>query len=301
MKTWLKRLGYALGALVALVLVLVAYVYAASEMRFRKTYSLAGTPVVVPTDSASIARGRHLAVAIAKCTVCHGDQLAGGAVIDGSPMGRLTAPDLTRGEGGLGATLSDADWERAIRHGVLPNGRSVRIMPAAEYQHLADEDVADIIAWARSVAPARDTQPPTHLMLLPRALMVFGQLPLMQAPQVDANAHPPEAMPPSATAEYGRYITQVGGCQMCHGPTLSGGKVVGGDPSWPPAANITPAGLALYTEASFVQTLTTGKRPDGTPLREPMPWRATAQMTPDEFHALWLYLQSVPPKAFGAR
>lgn len=301
MPRWLKRLGFALGGLILLVVLLVCYVYVASEMEFRKTYPLAGTPVAVPVDSASIARGQHLANAIAKCTDCHGPGLGGGAVIDGSPMGRLTAPDLTTGEGGLGSTLGDADWERAIRHGVLPNGRSVRIMPAGDYQYLSDEDVADIIAYAKSVAPVKDTQPPTHLMLLPRALLVFGQMPLMTAKDVTGAVKPPRAMPAAPTREYGEYVAKVGGCVSCHGPTFSGGKIIGGDPSWPPAANLTPTGLALYSEATFDTVLTTGRRADGTRLRAPMPWQFTARMTPDEMHAVWLYLQSLPGKPFGGR
>ena len=294
----MKRLGYVVGSVVVLMVVLVGYVYAASAVEFRKTYPLTSTPVTIPTDSAAIARGHHLADAIAKCTDCHGPDLGGGAVFAGMPMGRLTAPNLTRGEGGLGSTLSDKDWERAIRHGVMRNGRSVLVMPSKDYQYLADEDVADIIAWAKSVPPVRDTQPATRL-LLARALMVFGQLPLPVAPLVNTNAHPPKAMLVSATAEYGAYIAKVGGCISCHGPTLSGGKIADGDPSWPPASDITPTGLALYNDASFDTVLTTGRRPDGTQLRAPMPWQFTAKMSPEEFHALWLYLQSVPGKPFG--
>lgn len=297
----MRRLGYVVGGVVVLMVVLVGYVYAASAVEFRKTYSLASTPVAIPTDSAAIARGHHLADAISKCTDCHGPGLGGGAVFDGAPMGRLTAPNLTRGHGGLGSTLSDVDWERAIRHGVLRDGRSVRVMPSAVFQNLSDEDLADIIAWAQSVPPVNNVLPPTHLMLLPRALMVFGQLPLMVAAEVDPSVHPPKTMPASATAAYGAYITRVGGCVHCHGPTFSGGKIPGGDPSWAPGANITPTGLALYHEASFDTVLSTGRRPDGTQLRAPMPWQFTARMSPDEFHALWLYLQSVPGKPFGGR
>jgi hypothetical protein len=30
-----------------------------------------------------------------------------------------------------------------------------------------------------------------------------------------------------------------------------------------------------------------------------MPWRTFGSMTDDEMHALWVYLRSVPPMAFG--
>jgi hypothetical protein len=30
-----------------------------------------------------------------------------------------------------------------------------------------------------------------------------------------------------------------------------------------------------------------------------MPWQVFRNMSDDDLHALWLYLQTVPPKAFG--
>lgn len=302
MNRWVKRLGYAAGGLIALVLVLVAFVYISSELKFRKTYPLQGAPVPVPADSTSIARGRYLVAAITKCEQCHGEGFRGNAVINAPPMGRLVAPNLTRGKGGVGTLLNDADWERAIRHGVGRDGRSLRLMPSDDFQFLADEDLGAIIAYAKSVPPADNVLEPSHLMVLPRALIAAGVMPLMIAELVRANpAHPPRSMPVAPTREYGDYITWVGGCKGCHGPTLSGGKLPSGDPSWPPASNLTPTGLAAYTEQSFVNTIKTGKRPDGTALRDPMPWRAAALMSPDEFHAVWLYLQSIPGKPFGGR
>ena len=44
-----------------------------------------------------------------------------------------------------------------------------------------------------------------------------------------------------------------------------------------------------------------GQAPDGVALKVPMPWKTIGRMTDDELHALWLYLQSVPPRAFGNR
>jgi hypothetical protein len=92
----------------------------------------------------------------------------------------------------------------------------------------------------------------------------------------------------------------VGGCKGCHGPNLSGGKIASGDPAWPPAANLTPSGnLGRWTEHEFAQTLRTGKRPDGSTLNSAMHWKLAGQMTDEEMHAMWLYLRSVPARAFG--
>jgi hypothetical protein len=45
----------------------------------------------------------------------------------------------------------------------------------------------------------------------------------------------------------------------------------------------------------------TGKRPDGSELKAPMPWQQFKNLTDDELHAIWQYLHSVPAKEFGNR
>jgi hypothetical protein len=67
----------------------------------------------------------------------------------------------------------------------------------------------------------------------------------------------------------------------------------------PPASNLTPAGIGSWTEADLTRALRDGKRPDGSQLDEFMPWKVFRGMTDAEIRALWLYLTSVPPKAFG--
>jgi hypothetical protein len=80
----------------------------------------------------------------------------------------------------------------------------------------------------------------------------------------------------------------------CHGPEFKGGPIPGGDPNWPPAANLTPDALGGWTEAQFLAALRTGKNPSGAELRPPMVIRYTAQFTDAELKALWAYLQSLP-------
>jgi hypothetical protein len=87
----------------------------------------------------------------------------------------------------------------------------------------------------------------------------------------------------------------------CHRPDLSGGPVVGGDPAWPPASNLTPHPEALggWTYPEFVRAMRNGVRPDGTSLQAPMSTVTayTRNMTDIEMQALWAYLQSLPPVA----
>jgi len=96
----------------------------------------------------------------------------------------------------------------------------------------------------------------------------------------------------------GRYLADIAGCHGCHGTGLSGGPVAG-PPGLPPASNLTTAGIGDWTEADFVRAMRNGRRPDGSSLDPFMPWEVFGKMTDDELHALWLYLRSVPARAFG--
>jgi mono/diheme cytochrome c family protein len=302
MKVILRRLAIAAGALAALLVIVACAVYVMSERHVTRRYALVNETIPIPTDSASLARGRHLARAIAKCADCHTPTLGGRVFIDIPALGRYVPLNLTRGQGGLGATLTDADWVRAIRHGVGHDGRALRIMPSRDFQDLSAADVGAIIAYAKSVPPVDNVLPPNTLGPVARVLLVTNQMPIFDAEITDLASHAPATAPPvGPTAEYGGYLVHTAGCIGCHGPTLSGGKIPGGDPSWPPAANLTPAGLTAYDHASFTTLLRTGVRPGGTTIKDPMPIAWTKEMTDDEITAVWLYLRTVPSREFGGR
>lgn len=301
MRVWLKRIGYGVGTLVALAIVAVGCIYALSARHFNRIYTVPDETIAASDDSVTIARGEHVVTAIAGCADCHGQGLRGAPVIDGPPMGRIVALNLTKGDGGIGAILTPALIERAVRHGVSHDGHALRIMPADEYQYMSDDDLRAVVAYVLHLPPVGNTLAPSQLMLLPRALLVAGAMPLLPAETIERNgAAKPMMVAPAPTPEYGKYLSLVAGCHGCHGPGLSGGKIAAGDPSWGPAANLTPSGnLGKWTEAEFKQTLRTGKRPDGSTLKDPMPWKVVGHMTDDELHALWSYLQSVPSRAYG--
>ena len=298
---WVKRIGMVVASLVVLVCVLAGTIYAVTLKAWSRTYDVQGRALTIPTDSGTIARGRHLATAIVKCVDCHGLDLGGTRFIDDPGLGLLVSSNLTSGKGGVIRRYDDAMLERAIRHGVRSDGRGLRIMPSFEMQHLADDDLAAIIAYVRSVPPVDRELPETRLKFLARALYVAGQFPLYEAERMDHAFKPPATVPVTVTREYGAYQARIGGCQGCHGETLSGGKIPGAPPEWPPAANITPTVLAAYKEADFTTLLRTGVRPSGVKVNDAMPWRFAKDMTDDEIRAVWLYLQTVPKREFGGR
>ena len=299
MRVVLRVVGYVVGFLLLVVLLLVAYIYGASSLRFNKTYSVTVAPITVSSDPATIERGHHLATAINKCIDCHGQNL-GGAVFLDVPPGRVIAPNLTSGKGGIGATMKDEDWVRAIRYGIGPNGHALKIMPSEDFYGMSDADMGALVSYVKSVPPVDNDPGPTTVRFLGRVLFIAGQLPLFAAERLPLDTPPPAAPAAGVTPEYGKYLANIGGCTGCHGPGLSGGKIAGTGPDTPPAANLTPSGrLAQWSDADFTHLLRTGMRPDGSPVDPFMPWKDTKLMTDDEIAALLQYIRTVPARTPG--
>ncbi len=289
-------------ATLALLLVSAGAVYGVSAYRLSRTFEVSDSNPTIPSDSVTIERGRHLVTAITMCVDCHGDDLGGKLAIDAGPVGKAISANLTRGRGGIGSDRTDSDLVRAIRHGVRPDGTPLRFMPSSDYSALSDDDVAAVVAYVRSVPPVDRVNPPSEVGPLGRLLFVAGKLPLLsEAELVTHDVAARQAPSAGVTVEYGRYLAAIGGCQGCHGTTLSGGQVPGTPPSFKPASNITPTGIGSWSEADFFRALRDGKRPGGTSIDPFMPVKYTKNMTDDEIRAVYLFLKTVPPEEYGNR
>lgn len=289
--------GWTLGVLVVIALSYGAFVFIRSEKILKTQYHAPADPLTLPKDAASVARGEHLARAVTSCVLCHGDGFAGKIYADMGPVGLVAGPNLTRGKGGIGASLTDADWVRAIRHGVRRDGTSLIIMPSEVFTHLSAEDLGSIIAYAKQLPPVDHEMPPTHLRPLGRWLLTRGKMQILVAPKTPRIELVP-SVPRVPTKEYGKYLADIAGCHGCHGYGLSGGRVAG-PPGAPPASNLTPENLGEWTEEQFTRAVREGKDEHGGTLDELMPSQTFRAMTDEEVHALWLYVRSVPPKPFG--
>jgi mono/diheme cytochrome c family protein len=291
MKSVLKWIGYIVAGFIVVILLAVGTVYAITSSRMSKTYSPRVEPLSIPTDSASIARGRHLTESVGKCQACHGDNYAGKVVMDDPAFARLTSSNLTSGKGGIGGEYRDEDWVRAIRFGVGRDGKSLIFMPSEAFTHFNDTDLTQIIAYLKTVPPAnmtitksRDVGP------IARIVSIVGGFPLLPASLIPADLNRP-VVPEGPTAEYGKYLIETGGCTGCHGANLGGQKM--GSTTTP---NLTRSGeLAKWTEADFVKVIRTGARPDGRILSAEMPWPFMKGLTETELSAMWNYLQAVTP------
>ena len=153
MKKILKRI---LLGILAIVLVVVSggAIYAcvqssAFDASMDKVYTVAPLPLARSNDPAVIARGKHLVEAVAACAgaKCHGPDLAGGEALTMGPLGTLTGPNIT--PSGLGAAYSDGELARLIRHGLKKDARSLRFMPAQDFNWLPDNEIVQRVLEVR--------------------------------------------------------------------------------------------------------------------------------------------------------
>jgi len=247
----------------------------------------------------AIERGKHLVESRYVCTECHGANFGGGTMIDAFPIGRLLGPNITTGKGSRTINYQPADWDRIVRHGVLPTGLPA-VMPSEDFKLMSDQELSDVVAYVRSRPPVENEVPAPSFGPLGKFLLATGQMrPSATLIETHQGTHAQQPPASAVTVEFGRHMASI--CVGCHRPNLAGGPIVGGDPSWAPARNLTPHpdGLGKVTYEQFVKAMREGVRPDGTPLKPPMNGlKAFAQrMTDVEMQALWAYLQSVPAAA----
>lgn len=237
----LKWLAWLTAATVVLAGAAVLFIFGASEHRVARTYDVPLSNFDAPSDRESARRGRHLAT-IYGCTNCHGADMRGTVFIDDPRLGRVHAPNLTR----VVKEYTDAELERLIRHGVKRNGRSVWIMPAEMYNHLIDEDLADLIAFVRS-APERDGYDrKLSLGPLARLAIALGKFgPAADHVEPLASRRVPDRSDP---VSLGRYLVMTA-CTECHGATLQGSDLT-------QAPNLVVS--AAYSDEDFARLMHEG-------------------------------------------
>lgn len=297
-KTWLKRIGIALLFLVALA---AAALFAGDQLATKKmhrTVELQVQPVAYKDDAAAIERGRYL-FASRGCVDCHGAKGNGNMFLDDGKGMRIAGPNISPGPGSVVKDYQPVDWVRSLRHGVNPQGRPLMIMPSEDYNRFTDEDLAALVAYIRQLPPAQGGAPVIDLPLPVRAMYGFGLI-HDAAARIDHTKPPEKPVPDAVTVQHGAYVANM--CIGCHGASLAGGKVPGGPPDWPAAANLTPGeGTAMvrYPDAaSFAAMFRSGRRPDGQEIKV-MPFGSLREMNDTDVRALHLYLKTLAPQPHG--
>jgi mono/diheme cytochrome c family protein len=301
MNKWIKRalLGaVGIGALGAASLALGAWL---GDRKAARQVAVTAAPVAIPDDATSLERGRYL-YATRGCTDCHGASGAGKAFIDDGDGMFVKAPNISPGPGGVVAGYRPEDWVRTIRHGVKPSGQPAFIMPSEDYSRLSDADLGALVAYVKRLPPASGEGVVMRVPPLVKTLYAAGVI-RDAAEKIDHALPPSPPVVEDGSATHGAYVANM--CIGCHGARLSGGKIPGGPPDWPAAANLTPgdgSAMLRYADAQqFVAMLRTGRRPDGTVVSSVMPFDSLREMNDGDATALYKHLKSLAPVTLGQR
>ena len=294
-----RSLKWLLWIVVLLVLLLAGAVLIGLQMSERKRMRVIAVqvaPVPYTTDASAQERGRYL-FQTRGCAECHGANGAGREFVNDGKGTRIAGPNIT--PTGAVANYTPEDWVRTIRHGVQPDGHPVLVMPCEDFNRFTDEDLAALVAYVRSLPPMAGGTAVVELPLPARVLYGFDVIP-DAAQRINHTLPPSTPVASGVTVEHGAYVANM--CIGCHGAKLSGGKIAGGPPDWPAAANITPgegSAMLRYKDAdAFATMLQTGKRPDGTSIAV-MPFESLSKLNDVDKRALFAFLQTVPARAAG--
>lgn len=264
-----------------------------------------------PTDEALVARGAYLARA-ADCIACHvtedGAPYAGGLAFP-LPFGVIYSSNITPDpETGIGA-WSDAEFVRAVRHGVGREGENLYpAFPYASYALMSQEDALAIRAYLATVPPVR-YEAPANRLEFPFSVRAFVRFwNLLEMP---GSAFEPD---PDRSADWNRgaYLVEaLGHCGECHTPRnvwygLDEDRKFAGDEAqaWR-AYNITSAarfGVGDWTVEEIADYLQHGHAEgrgiaSGT-MAEVVEY-STSRLERRDLLAMAEYLKAVPPRDVG--
>ena len=261
--------------------------------------------IIASTDSAVIARGKHLVYSSAHCIDCHNKQnsdslinlgqevpLSGGVAFE-LPVGKIYTKNITPDkETGIGR-YSDGEIARALRYGVHPNGTAVfDFMP---FHNTSDEDLTAIISYLRAQKPVKNRVPDHELNAIGKAVNAFMIKPVGPTGEV------PKVVKPDTTAVYGKYLAlSVAECSGCHtkrnlageftGASFAGGNEIDGfiTPTLTPESS---GKIFNWSKELFIERFRMGKLIP----KSPMPWNSFKRMTDDELTAIYHFLRTLKP------
>jgi mono/diheme cytochrome c family protein len=268
---------------------------------------LLGTCVANAFAQGDARRGQYVAKA-GGCVGCHTEEKQGAVPFAGgralkTPFGTFYGPNITPDQKvGIGR-WSEADFLKAMRLGVRPDGAHYfPAFPYPSFTKIADPDLKDLWAYLRSLPPSPRASPP-HDLRFPFGFrfLLWGWKWLFFKPG-------PFAPEPSrgASLNRGAYLVDaLGHCGECHTPRnflggpkksryLAGGKL----PDGGYVPNLTPTRLKKLDDKDLKDFLQSGQTPDGDVVAETMGEvirNTTSQLTLPDLEALIAYLRSLPP------
>ncbi|VDC19850.1 c-type cytochrome [Pseudogemmobacter humi] len=252
------------------------------------------------------------AARVSDCVACHstehGPPFAGGLPM-GTPLGTIHATNITPDpDYGIG-TYTLADFDRAVRRGVAPDGRRLYpAMPYTSYAKLTDEDVAALYDYFMNhVKPVAQPNPQNDI---PWPLSIRWPLEFWNLALAPTGTYQPD---PAQDGMWNRgaYLVQAGGhCGACHtprnaimaekgydetAPEFLAGALLDG---WyaPSLRGASGNGVGRWTEEELVSFLKRGRNRHAVVFGSMMEAfnNSTAFMTNEDLEAIAHYLKSLP-------
>ena len=243
------------------------------------------------------------------CSSCHAvpgqpDRLRlGGGLAIPSPFGIFYVPNISPDPvDGIGR-WTDADFVNAVTKGTTPAGTHYfPAFPFTSYQHAKIEDVRDLFAYLKTLAPVSGK---VRNHDVPFPFDIRRNVGIWKWLFMDGKPFMPDAAR-SAQWNRGAYLVNgLGHCVECHSPRNFLGGIVaaqrfagGPDPEgegWVP--NITQKGLGEWSVKDIAYFLETGETPDGDSAGGSMVRviKNTSQLSSEDRAAIAEYLKSLPP------
>ena len=271
----------------------------------------AETPAPAANRTPNVENGRVLFFA-GGCTSCHAvpnndDKLRlGGGYALKSPFGTFHVPNISpHKQDGIGSWTT-ADFIRAMREGVSPDGRHYYpAFPYTSYQRMSAEDLSDLFAFMQTL-PAVEGRARDHE--LPFPFNIRRGVGLWKLAFLDGQVFTPDASK-SASLNRGDYLVNgPGHCVECHSERNVAGAIIaerrfagGPDPEGRGTVpNITPhpSGIGGWSPEEVAALLKTGETPNFDTVGGPMGAVVanTAQLPDADRQAMAEYLLSLPPR-----
>lgn len=300
-----RRAAWAVGALIALVAVVLASAAAIAWLSVRDaTPSHSGEAAA--TGNGVVGLGEYL-VRAGSCEGCHSDRggarFAGGRAIE-TPFGIVFSSNLTPDASGLGGWSGDDFW-RALHNGRSRDGHLLYpAFPYPNYTRLARADADAMFAYLKSLAPVVQPNKAQALRFpfdQPAALAVWRALFFRPA------SFQPES---SRTPEWNRgaYLVEtLGHCNACHsqrnvfgataGPLdLAGGLIPVQNWYAPSLTDSAEASVAEWPVTDIVALLKTGVTSHASvqgPMAEVVAG-STQYLRDSDLAAIATYLKALP-------
>jgi mono/diheme cytochrome c family protein len=248
----------AAGLVLAISAIVPAYVWLQSEAIIERRYPLPSATAEASIETKSIARGAHL-VAIAGCSDCHG------ANLEGRPLqGKSVLPLWSSNLRLLAHSMTDEEFERAIRAGIASDSTSDWVMPSMDYTYMSEADVVAIISYLRTLKALGSPVPETTFTLSARFAIADEDM----VPVAALVPESPSSLELGPRYDGGHYLARIA-CAGCHGTDLTGSR---------DAPDLTI--VSRYSRSGFFALLRAGRSPDG---------RRPKDMSRPRFHALYDY------------